>query len=189
MEYLAIIILAAAVFGVCFLADKLFSKLFRGTTAHRDGKSVRHNSRTAAFGLIVMVVGLAALFAAAANGWLFVAGGVLLIAVGGFLVVQYMSFGIFYLPESFVYTSFGKRSIAYSYKDIISQQLYNSWGNVVIELHMADGSTVMLQSGMNGVYPFLDQAFDCWLRQTGRKREECSFHDPQKCCWFPPMEG
>ena len=53
---------------------------------------------------------------------------------------------------------------------------------------MTDGRTVQLQSAMDGVYPFMDKAFTMWLRQTGRRQEDCSFYDPQNSCWFPPVE-
>ena len=111
--------------------------------------------------------------------------GILLILCSAALVTYYLTFGIFYDEDAFVYTRFGKKSITYRYRDILSQQLYNSAGNIVIELHMA----VQLQSAMDGVYPFLDKAFTLWLRQTGRKQEDCPFYDPQNSCWFPPAEG
>ena len=60
MPVFALLILAAATFGLCFLADRLFTKLFRNHRQHRSGKSVRANSRYAAFGIILSVIGLAA---------------------------------------------------------------------------------------------------------------------------------
>ena len=56
------------------------------------------------------------------------------------------------------------------------------------ELYLKDGSTVSLQSTMDGVYPFLDTAFAGWCLQTGRDPESCDFHDPSKSLWFPPVE-
>ena len=43
MEYLAVILIAAAVFGMCYLIDKGFVKLFRSKTQHGSGLSVRLN--------------------------------------------------------------------------------------------------------------------------------------------------
>ncbi len=188
MDILPILIIALAVFGVCFLLDKGFTKVFRGKTEHRSGKSVRLSSKSAAFGLILALIGVAALFMGIQNSWIYLVAGGLLIAVGVVLVVQYMTFGVFYDEDTFVLTTFGKRSMIYRYQDIRSQQLYNSYGNVVIELHMADGRSVMLQSKMKDVYPFLDHAFSAWLRQTGRRKEDCTFYDPDNSCWFPPVE-
>lgn len=189
MEYLALAIFAALIFGVCFLVDRLFTRLFRNKPEHKQGKTVRHNSRTAAFGLVIAVIGVAAVIAGFTAGWLFFVGGPLLIVVGGVLVAQYLSFGIFYLEDTFVYTAIGKKSTTYAYRDIQSQQLYNNHGHTLIELHMADGKSIILQSTMNGLYPFLEFASARWLQQTGRSREDCTFYDPGKSCWFPPREG
>ena len=61
-------------------------------------------------------------------------------------------------------------------------------GSVMIELHLADGRTIGLQSGMDGVYPFLDHAFYAWCRLTGRDPDTCEFHDPSQSKWFPMEE-
>ena len=61
-------------------------------------------------------------------------------------------------------------------------------GNIVVELTMDTGSTVSLQSTMDGVYPFLDAAFSAWCRQKGIREADCPFHDPSKSWWFPHEE-
>ena len=188
MEYIAVLIVAALTFGVCFLFDKGFEKFFRNKPQHISGLSVRVNKRYAAFGAILFVLGLAAIFAGLSGTWLLLAGGVLILVIGICLFVYYVTFGIFYDADSFVLTTFGKKSATYSYRQIKSQQLYTVSGNPVIELHLTDGRNVSLQAGMIGVYPFLDIAFAGWCRQTGRKPEACSFYDPSNSCWFPPME-
>ena len=191
MEYLAVIIVAAAVFGVCFLVDKAFTKLFRSQAQHRSGLAVRLNKRYGSIGLIIAVLGVAAVFLGLGGqeGWVLPAGGGVLIVVGIGLVVYYMTFGVFYDADSFILTRFGKSSVTYMYKDIQSQQLFNNQGHTLIELYLTDGDTLQLQSNMTDVYPFLDHAFEAWCRQTGRKVEECSFYDPSNSCWFPPVEG
>lgn len=189
MNILTVVILAAVTFGVCYLVDKGFTKIFRSKAQHASGLSVQLSKRYGSIGLIIAVLGLAAVFAGPENGWVLTAGGAVLIVLGIALVVYYMSFGIFYDDDSFIYTSFGKRSTTYRYRDIRSQQLYNSYGNTIIELHMADGKAVQVQSNMIGVYPFLDKAFAGWLAQTGRRAEDCPFHDPDNSCWFPSAEG
>ena len=122
------------------------------------------------------------------ESWLLSACGVILVGLGACLVVYYMSFGIFYDEDSFILSTFGKKTATYCYRDIRSQQLYNSYGTIVIELHMADGRAVQLQSSMLGVYSFMDKAFAGWLRQKGLGREDCPFHDPANSCWFPSQE-
>lgn len=189
MQLALIILVAAATFGVCFAADKGFTKVFRGKTQHKSGLSVRANKRYAVVGLLLVVLGVAAVFNGLRGEWLLLAGGCLLLVLGICLVVFYMTFGIFYDGESFVLTTFGKKSTTYRFADIQAQQLYTSYGNVIIELHMTDGRTAQLHANMEGVYPFLDKAFAGWLAQKGLTVEECAFHDPQNSCWFPPVEG
>jgi len=186
MGILYILVIAAVVFGICFVIDKLFTKVFRSKQQHASGLAVRCSKKYGSIGLLSGILGIAAIFA---GGTLMLVCGILLILCSAALVTYYLTFGIFYDEDAFVYTRFGKKSITYRYRDILSQQLYNSAGNIVIELHMADGKAVQLQSAMDGVYPFLDKAFTLWLRQTGRKQEDCPFYDPQNSCWFPPAEG
>ena len=188
MEFLAFFILIALVFALCFAIDKGFTRLFRNKKEHASGLSVRHNSRTAAFGVIAGVVGIAALLAGSSGGALFYVGGAVVVLVGAILVVQYLSFGVYYTDTGFLVNTFGRRGVSYKYGEVMGQRLYNSQGNLVIELHMKDGNTVMLQSSMTNVYPFLDHAFQGWLRQTGKRLEDCDFYNPDNCCWFPNME-
>ena len=188
MDFIIVLLVALCVFALCFLVDKLFVKLFRSKKQHKSGLSVRLSKRFCAFGLIIGVIGIAGIFAGLPGNWPMIIGGGVLVALGICLIVYYMSFGIFYDDDGFILVSFGKKEAIYDYKDICAQQLFNSSGNIVIELHFVDGRTVQLQSVMDGVYPFLDKAFGSWLRQTGRKREDCDFHDPANSCWFPPVE-
>lgn len=185
----AVIIIAALVFGVCFLADKGFTRLFRNQTQHHTGLSVRLNQKYGAIGLILFVLGLGAVFTGWSDDRLLIAGGCLITVLGIGLVVYYMTFGVFYDADSFILTTFGKKSTVYQYQDIKAQQLYNSYGNILVELHMTDGRTVGLQAGMSGVYPFLDHAFAAWCRQKGFAEADCPFHDPANSCWFPSVEG
>ena len=188
MEIVLVVIIAALVFGVCYLVDKGFTGAFRGTPQHASGKAVRLNKRFGSIGLIVAVLGLAALFAGLSEGWLLICGGILLLLVGIGLVTYYMTFGIFYDDDQFVLTTFGRKSKVYYFHQISTQQLFTSYGNVIIELCMTDGRSVQLQSSMNDVYHFMDHAFAAWLRQTGRKIEDCPFYDPENSCWFPTTE-
>lgn len=189
MDILIVLLVAAAVFGLCFLLDKGFTKTFRGKQQHQSGLSVRLNKRYGSIGLIIAVLGIAAILAGIPGNWFLIGCGILLALIGLSLVVYYMSFGVYYDDNGFLLTVFGRKAKVYAYRDICSQQLYNSYGNVLIELHLSDGRSVQLQSSMSGVYPFLDKAFSGWLAQTGRSREECPFYDPDNSCWFPNVEG
>lgn len=188
-EYIAVAIIAAAVFGICFLVDKGFTKIFRSQSQHHSGTAVRLNKRYGSIGLILAVFGLAVLFAGLPGNWLFIGASILIMALGVGLVVFYMTFGVFYDDDGFVLTTFGKRSKTYRYGDIRGQQLYATTGNqVVIEIIMNDGRTFQLQSAMSGVYEFMDHAFAAWLEQNGKALNECDFHDPKNSCWFPKVE-
>ena len=189
MTIMAILIILVLVFGVCFLLDKGFQKTFRNKPQHKSGLSIRPSKRYGAFGIILVALGMAAIFSAFGNTLMLV-GGILILMMAAGLIVYYMTFGIFYDEDSFIYTTFGKKSVEYRYADIKTQQLYLiQGGNVVIELHMADGNAVSVQSAMLGVYAFLDTAFAGWCRQKGINSDDCSFYDPANSCWFPSVEG
>ena len=183
------ILVAAAVFGLCFAVDKGFAKSFRNQIQHKSGLSVRLSKRYALFGLILTVVGILAICMGLTDGPVLLWGGVIVLLMGAGLITYYLTFGIFYDADSFIFTTFGKKSVVYSFSDIREQKLYVvQGGSIIVELHMADGRAVSLQSTMEGTYPFLDHAFAAWCRQTGRNPEECEFHDPSNSLWFPMEE-
>ena len=189
MDFVAIIVLAALVFGACFLVDKGFAKLFRSQAQHMSGKAVRLNKRYGSIGLVIAVIGLAAIFTGIPESLLLIIGGGIMVLMGAGLVVYYMGYGVFYDADSFIFMTLGKRTATYYYRDIRSQQLYNNQGHLLIELYMADGRAVQLQSTMNGCFEFMDQAFAGWLKQTGRTQESCPWYDPDNSCWFPPADS
>ena len=190
MEFVAVILIAAAVFGLCFLVDKGFTRVFRGKTQHKSGLAVKLNKRYGSIGILLMVLGIAAIFAGirSKDGWVLPAGGGIIVAVGIGLVVHYLSFGIFYDEDAFIVSRFGKNNVTYAYKDITAQQLYNNQGRILVELHLSDGETLQLQNTMTGMHAFLDYAFVAWCKQSGRKQEDCQFYNPANSCWFPPVE-
>ena len=189
MEFVAIALIAALVFGVCYLVDKGYQKVFRSKAQHASGLSVRLNKRYATIGIVLFLLGVTAIFAGVGGYVVLIFGGAIVLLMGVALIVYYMTFGIFYDEEGFVLSTFGKRSIVYRYDQIAGQLLYNASGNILIELHMKDGRSVNLQSTMTGVYPFLDKAFENWCRQTNVDPADCDFHDPDNSLWFPIVEG
>ena len=58
MGILRILLIAVLVFGLCFLADKGFSRLFRSKVQHRSGLAVRASKRYGSFGVILLVLGI-----------------------------------------------------------------------------------------------------------------------------------
>ena len=184
-----ILVIAAIIFGICYLVDKAFARLFRSKAQHRSGRAVRANKRYGIFGVILTVLGILAICVGVTDGPILIWGGIFVLLMGICLAVYYLSFGIFYDGESLLYCRFGKKDLTYYYKDIVGQKLYLiQGGSIVVELHMADGSAVSVQSSFDGVYPFLDTAFAGWCLQTGRDPQSCDFHDPSQSLWFPTVE-
>ena len=189
MTFILILLIAAAVFGLCFAVDKAFARLLRSKAQHRSGKAVRANKRYGLFGVILSVLGIMAACVGIADGTVLLWGGIIVLLMGICLAVYYLSFGVFYDGETMLLSRFGKKEVTYRFGQIKGQKLYLvQGGNVIIELHMTDGGTVSLQSTMDGVYPFLDTAFAAWCLQTGRDPQSCDFHNPSQSLWFPTVE-
>ena len=183
------IVIGALIFGACYLIDKGFSKAFRSKAQHMSGLAVRVNKRYGAFGVILFALGVGAILAGLSGEWILIAGGALILIAGICMVVYYLTFGVFYDDDSFLVSGFGQKGTSHLYKEIQQQRLYLvQGGNVIIELYLNDGSTVSLQSNMEGVYPFLDTAFAGWCRQTGTDPNTCSFYNPSNHWWFPHEE-
>ena len=95
MEFVVILLVAAATFGLCFLADRGFTKAFRGKKQHTTGLSVRLSKRYGSIGLVMAVIGLAAFFSGKGQPVLLY-GGLIVVLLGIGLIVYYMTFGVFY---------------------------------------------------------------------------------------------
>ena len=188
-QFLPIALIAGVIFGLCYLVDKTFTKLFRSKAQHRSGKAVRANKRYGVFGVVLTVLGIMAICTGGSVEPVLFWGGIFVLLMGVCLAVYYLSFGIFYDGESLLLSRFGKKDEIHYYKDIVGQKLYLiQGGSIVVELHMADGSAVSVNSMMDGAYPFLDTAFAGWCLQTGRDPGSCDFHDPSQSLWFPTVE-
>lgn len=187
MNLVLTLVVAALVFGVCALVDKGFAKLFRSKAQHRSGLAVRANKRYGVFGVVFTALGIAGICMGADTVLLI--AGIVVALMGLGLAVHYLSFGIFYDGESFLLSRFCRASREYRYDQILGQRLYLvQGGNIVVELHMNDDTTVSVQSSMDGAYPFLDTAFAGWCLETGRDPQSCDFHDPSQSLWFPTVE-
>ena len=184
---MAVIILVAVVtFGICYLFDKGFQKYFRNKKQHRSGLAVRLPKVYSIAGVLLSVLGAIAVINGIAEHNILLYGGLLVLLLGVCLCIYHLSFGIFYDEDSFVHTTFGKKDVTYRYSDILGQKLYViTGGSIVVELHMADGNAVSVQSTMNGAYPFLDAAFAGWCRLKAIDPQACEFHDPANHLWFP----
>ena len=189
MSTLFVLFLAAAIFGICFAVDKAFTKAFRSKAQHRSGMAVRANKLYGLAGLILMILGILGVLTGLGANVLLLIGGIGVLILGICLVTYYLSFGVFYDGETMLICRFGKKDREYYFRDILGQKLYLvQGGSILVELHMADGSAVSLQSSMEGVYTFLDTAFAAWCLQKGIDPQSCDFHDPSQSLWFPTVE-
>lgn len=189
MEFILILLAAGCIFGLCYLVDRAFTKVFRSKAQHRSGLAVRASKRYGIFGVILTVLGILGICTGVTDGAVLLVGGIVVLLMGLGLAGHYLTFGIFYDQDSFLVSRFGKPDRTYRFGDIQGQKLYLiQGGTVMVELHMADGATVSVQSAMEGVYPFLDAAFSGWCAQAGRTPEQCDFYNPSQSLWFPTVE-
>lgn len=189
MNLLMTILAAAITFGVCYVVDKHFTNSFRSKAQHQSGLAVRVNKRYGVFGVGLSAVGILAVCVGITGGLALLIGGIIVLIMGICLAVYYLTHGIFYDGESFLVASFRKQDQVYRYEEIKEQKLYLvQGGSIIIELYMNDGSSVSLQSSMDGVYLFLDTAFAGWCLQKGIDPQDCDFHDPSNSLWFPQSE-
>lgn len=189
MDLLLTLLAGAFTFGLCYIVDKRFTNSFRNKAQHKSGMAVRVNKHYGGFGVGLAVVGVLSVCVGFANSIALVIGGIVVLTMGLCLAVYYLTHGIFYDGESFLVVSFRKEDRIYRYEEILEQKLYLvQGGNIIIELYLLDGTTVSLQSSMDGVYLFLDTAFAGWCLQKGINPQNCDFHDPSKSWWFPHEE-
>ena len=116
MKLAAVIIVAAAVFGLCYLADKGFVKVFRSQAQHKSGLSVRLSKRYGSIGLLVAVLGVAALIVGidGKEGWALPVCGIAaeVIMVAGYcaydtILTGSLAVGLTGVPGNLVQGAFG----------------------------------------------------------------------------------
>ena len=96
MQIIPILLVAAAVFGLCYLVDKTYAKKFRSKAQHMSGMAVRANKMYGIFGVVLSVIGLMAIVVGITDGLLLLLGGIVVLAMGAGLAAHYLTFGIFY---------------------------------------------------------------------------------------------
>ena len=190
MSPVTLVIAAVLTFGLCFMVDKGYTRLFRSKAQHKTGLQVRPSKRYASIGVVLVILGILAIFTGFGGETVLLIGGGIVVCIGCALIGHYLGFGIYYDDDSFIVTAFGKKTVTHRFGQIRHQKLYMiQGGSIVVELHMADGSAVSVHTAMEGSYPFLDHAFHAWCRQTGRDPDTCNFHDPGNHLWFPNEEA
>ena len=184
------ILVIAATFGVMFALDKGLTKLFRSREQHRSGTAVRLKKHVGILSLALMALGVLGIGTYFTDRSLaLLVGGLLILPGGAVLGIYYLTHGIFYNDDSFLYVRFGNNAREYRYADIVGQKLYAiQGGSLLVELHMTDGSTVSVQGTMEGAPTFLDKAAHARMRQLGLNSHECAWFDESQGQWFPPVE-
>ena len=187
MAYLLVI---AATFGVMFALDKGLTKLLRNRTQHHSGTAVRLKKHYGIFSLALLILGaLSLIYGLTGKNLGLVLGGAVVLPGGALLGIYYLTHGIFYDDDSFLYVTFGNRSREYRYADISGQKLYEiQGGSLLVELYMTDGTSVSVQGTMEGAPVFLDKAAHARMRQLGLNSHECEWFDESRGQWFPPVE-
>ena len=187
MGYLLVI---AATFGAMFLIDKGLTRLFRSRDQHHSGTAVRLKKHYGILSLAMMILGVLGILTFFFDGNVILLLGGVLVAPGGVVLgIYYLTHGIFYDSDSFLYVSFGRNGREYRYADIRGQKLYEiQGGSLLVELYMTDGKTVSIQGNMEGAPTFLDKAAHARMRQLGLNSHECAWFDETKGQWFPPVE-
>ncbi|MBR2047396.1 MAG: hypothetical protein IJ960_02235 [Oscillospiraceae bacterium] len=184
-----ILVIALSFCGM-YLLDKGITKIFRSQAQHHSGTAVRLKKAygVAAVALTVLAV-LSFVQYITAGEVVMLLAGIMLVAMGGGLGVYYLTHGIFYDDESFLYTTMGSKGRTYRYGQIRGQKLYVlQGGSYLVELYMDDNTTVSVQTSMEGAYAFLDKACHARFRQLGINSFECDWFDSDNSCWFPPVE-
>ena len=180
----------AATFGAMYLMDKGLTRLFRSREQHRSGTAVRLKKHYGILSLAMIILGILGFLTFFFDGnVILLLGGVLVAPGGAVLGIYYLTHGIFYNDDSFLYVTFGNNAREYRYADIQGQKLYEiQGGTLLVELHMRDGRAVSVQFSMEGAPSFLDKAAHARMRQLGLNSHECSWFDESQGRWFPPVE-
>ena len=104
MQFVCTLLIAAAVFGICYAVDKGFTRLFRSKAQHMSGLAVRAPKKYGIFGVGLSALGVLAIAAGATSGTVLLIGGILVLLMGLGLAWYYLGYGIFYDGESFLFS-------------------------------------------------------------------------------------
>ena len=181
MFYVFLALFCAAVFGLCFLVDRLLSRRRKGAP---DAKIVRQPRRSVVIGVVMLVIGISvALFV---PGFLGVGGGVVIALLGAVLLLSFLSFSILYDDEGFTCRTL-RGEKRYRYNQIRAEQALATRGGINVMLFVGD-EAVELSEAMQGVRPFLSHAYYARCRQLDIDPETCPPPAPDALVWFEAPE-
>ena len=178
MIYFILLFFGACVFGLCFLVDKLITRLKRGRP---EKKTVRQPQRAAAFGILLLVAGIALLMFLRQT--LGLVGGITMILLGLVLLGSYAFFRVDYDEEGFTCHSLkGKQH--YLFNQIKGEQAIAAKSGINLILFVGD-TAVEFSEAMQGLRPFLSHAYYARCRQLGIDPAENPPPAPGELVWFP----
>lgn len=187
MQYIAPLILCALVFSLCRIVDLLVKKLFPKKPQQLSGKAVRLPRYSSILGIgLTFLSFVALLFYWGEFSTVVRIACLLTLALGVFLLVQYLSFAVYYDEDGFVYKSLGRRAKPYAYGDIRGQKSILSRSGVVSSLYVGEDE-LQLTSSMKGLNEFLKFAFRRWCEETGTDPEIVE-NNPQYLTYFPELQ-
>ena len=179
---LFLLIVAAVVFGLCFLLDRLFQKLFPKSDLQKSKKTVRMPRRCVVFGILLLTVSFAVLLFFGSDTLLLI-GSIVGMLLGALLLGYYFSFSICYNDEAFLYRDLRHRKTQYTYAQILGQRSLMTRSGINVTLLVADDS-VMLTSAMEGASAFLQHAFFRWCGEKGIDPDSVE-NNPRMLTFFP----
>lgn len=180
MEYIAYFTVIIVTLAICFLVDTLFKR-----RRNRRGvpNRVKPQKRTATFGIILSFLGMAFAFRVA-DGWLLLAGAIVVLAMGIFLIGVYFLTGIVYDQDGFTYKALFRKAKTYRYADITGETALLTRSGVNAMLLVGEDEVHIYQS-MDGLNNFLKTAYQGWLKARGMREEDCPPPNPTYFVWFP----
>lgn len=183
MKYILYILLIAVIFGLVALVDFVFGKLFPRLKAPKTAKAVRMPRYSFILGILIVVLGIMGLLFYTEADWFLRIGMVVAMAMGLYMTVNYIAFGIFYDEDGFTYRTLTKKAVAYRYGDITGQRSFLARSGLNISLLLGE-QEIPLNGSMKGLSDFMNCAFFAWCRQTGRDPDEQDY-DPTTLRYFP----
>ncbi len=174
----------ALVLGLCWCVDQLFKKLFPKDARQLAGKVVRLPRRTAVFGVLLTFFAVVMeLNWFSRLAWYMHLAAALVLLLGVWLLVQFLSFSIYYDDEGFTYRNLGRKAENFRYGDILGQRSLLTRSGVNSTLYLSGGE-IPVYSAMQGAGDFLQKAFYRWCEATGTDPETVE-NNPQYLTWFP----
>lgn len=180
MKYVIVLLFMAAVFGLCFLVDRLCRRLFPADPR----KAVRLPRRSVIFGVLLTFLGFTAwLVYWPQFAWYLRVSSILVLVMGVFLLVQYFSFSIRYDEEGFEYRTLGKKAMTCHYDEILGQESLLTRSGVHSTLYTKQGE-LPIYTALVGLPEFLKTAFSHWCEAKGIDPDTVE-NNPQYLTYFP----